>query len=344
MYGVKNYVVTKRGRYSVGYYKCRRSTNTGTCDAKAIRADVVEPVIVRELRNLSLNQDRVRSLAGEAQGAFVAALRPTLERHATVAMELARIAERSAALLELAEERLIGKAEFAARRAELDTERTALAAELAQLDAEARERSASTIDIAETLRSLRNLGDVFDELRTIPERRTLLATCLDRAILKPGEIELHVVANALLALPPAKTDGVANVPAQRDSGHSDWENRAANGPGFPDGVIGERGVAGVDAVPIYGIGEWSDAPAGISGTRCASAPAPRRRSNATTSASPAPCSTVSISIWTCREFHTRSCRMTGRASRPPPCARALKRRARCRRRGSRVRRPSPTRR
>jgi site-specific DNA recombinase len=259
MYGVTYPVVTKRGSYDVRYYKCRRATSMGTCDTKNIRADVVEPVIVRELRNLSLDQDRVRGLAGDAQGTFEAALRPTLERRASVARELTRAADRSAALLELAEERLIGKAEFASRRAELEEERAALTAELAQLDAEARERSASTIDIEGTLRSLRNLGDVFDELRTVPERRHLLATCLERAILKPGEIELHVVASSLLTMPPAASDGVAEVPAQRDSGAASWENRAKNEPGFPDGVIENLAAAGGEGAPIFGIGEWSDA-------------------------------------------------------------------------------------
>jgi hypothetical protein len=66
MYGVKNYVTTKRGRYCVRYYKCRRATSMGTCEVKQIPTAVVEPVIVRELRNLSLDQDRVRGLAGAA--------------------------------------------------------------------------------------------------------------------------------------------------------------------------------------------------------------------------------------------------------------------------------------
>lgn len=334
MYGVKNYVVTKRGRYCVRYYRCRRAGNQGTCTARQIHADVVESVIVRALRNLGLDQDRVRGLAGEAQVTFEAALRPTLERRASVITELARAADRSAALLELAEERLIGKAEFASRRAELEEGRTALVAELTQLDAEARERSASTIDIEGTLRSLGNLGDVYDELRTPPERRQLLATCLDRAILKPGEIELHVVANSLVLAPPAAMPVPAKVPAQRDWGAASWAIRAKNEPGFPDGVIGEPAAAGDIGAPIYGIGEWSDARAATWATPCANAPAPRPRSSATTSASPAPSWIASTSTWKSLGSPTRSCRTTALASPPPPCAPASRPPARCKPRAS----------
>ena len=295
MYGVKNYVTTKRGRYCVRYYRCRRASHAGTCAVRQIPAAVVEPAIVRELCKLGLDRARVRGLAGEAQDAFEAGLRPTLARRATVARDLAKVADRAAALLELAEDRLIGKAEFAARRAELDGERVALADELAALDSGARERAASTIDIEGTLRSLRHLGDAYEELRTAPERRRLLATCLDRAVLKPGELELHVVANPLLLTPPAAGEGAAKVPARCDSGGANRADRAGIGAEFPPGVIASRAGAGGEGAPIYDIGRWSDAPAASTATRPKSAAARRARSRATRSVSPAPCSTGSTS-------------------------------------------------
>lgn len=295
MYGVKSQVVTKRGRYAVRYYRCRRSALAGTCAVRQIPADVVEPAIVQELRNLGLDRDRVRGLAGEAQATFEATLGPVLERRATVAKELARTADRSAALLELAEDRLIGKAEFASRRAELDGERSALAVELARLDAEARERFSSAIDIEGTLQKLHDLGDIFDELRTVPERRQLLAACLDRAVLKPGEIELHVVTSPLVLAPPTG-EWAAIVPGWCDSGTENRENRATNGLKFPNGVFRMPADAGENGAPIYGIGEWSDAPAASMAIRPKNVPAHRARSSATRSASPARCSTGSTSI------------------------------------------------
>lgn len=66
MYGVHNDVTTKRGRYQVGYYRCRRASHKGTCTAKQIPAPVVERIVIEELRRLALDPARVASRAGEA--------------------------------------------------------------------------------------------------------------------------------------------------------------------------------------------------------------------------------------------------------------------------------------
>ena len=71
----------------------------------------------------------------------------------------------------LAEDRLIPKQEYAARRARLEGKRAGLEAELATLDGEISARAVTTIDVEATMRGLRRLGDVFDELEGVVDRR-----------------------------------------------------------------------------------------------------------------------------------------------------------------------------
>jgi site-specific DNA recombinase len=111
MYGIHNYVTTKRGRYEVGYYRCRRASHQGTCTARQIPAPVVERIVIEQLRRLGLDPGRVAALAGEAQQTYQAALQPLSARCVEVCAELERITGRLGSLLELAEDRLVTKQE-----------------------------------------------------------------------------------------------------------------------------------------------------------------------------------------------------------------------------------------
>ena len=202
MYGAYDSAPAGGRRYRAGGYRCRRSSSKGTCSSRRLPNDVVETAVVGELRRLALDEDRLRGLAGEAQGAFAEELRPLRERQAAAAKELDRLRARLDTLLELAEDRLISKQEYANRRGSLEGERAALEAELAALETDLTARTASAIDIEGTLRGLRHLGDVFDELEDTRDRRRLLATCLHRVVARPGALELH-----LAALPLLRPDG-----------------------------------------------------------------------------------------------------------------------------------------
>src|SRR5581483_5167100 len=125
-----NSVTTKRGRYRVAYYRCRRAMHKGTCPSKYVPAAIIEPVVVEALCQLGLNPERLRELAGAAQARFEAEVRPLLERREAAARAVERLTSRLDALLELAEDRLVTKEEFAARKARLEGERAARQAEL----------------------------------------------------------------------------------------------------------------------------------------------------------------------------------------------------------------------
>jgi hypothetical protein len=103
-----------------------------------------------------------------------------------------RLESRIRPLLELDEDRLITKAEFAEREERLEGERQDWEDELAGVAAELEVRAAMAADIEGTLASLRRLSDVYDELEEVSERRRLLEICLGRLVVHPEEVELHV--------------------------------------------------------------------------------------------------------------------------------------------------------
>ena len=81
-----------------------------------------------------------------------------------------RLESRIRPLLELDEDRLITKAEFAEREERLEGERQDWEDELAGVAAELEVRAAMAADIEGTLASLRRLSDVYDELEELSSR------------------------------------------------------------------------------------------------------------------------------------------------------------------------------
>ncbi len=271
MYGMYNAVITKRGRYRVAYYRCRRAMHKGTCRSKYVPAAVIEPVVVEALCQLGLDPEHLRVLAGEAQAMFEAEVRPLLERREAATRAVERLTSRLDALLELAEDRLLTKEEFAARKARLEGERAARQAELAMVEAEIAARSSSAIDVEATARRLRRLGDVFDELEGTVERRALLATCLKRVVVRPGELELHVPAYPVFL---AGAEAIGEVSSQVHRAAADGARNGAVSASveaeFPWGVSGANSEN-------YGICRRMGVRVGTTATACGLAFAPRPR-------------------------------------------------------------------
>nr|MDA8218529.1 recombinase family protein [Dehalococcoidales bacterium] len=200
MHAAKNYVTTARGRYPLVYYRCRRASHNGTCTMRQVPAAALEPVVVRELRTLGLDPDRLRALAGAAKARFQQEVQPLFERREALMRGLDRLGSRAQALLELAEDRLITKAEFVDRKERLEGERQAWEDELAGVEAELEARAATAVDIEGTLASLRRLSDVYEELEEVSEQRRLLEICLGRLVIRPEAVELHPPAYPTLVV------------------------------------------------------------------------------------------------------------------------------------------------
>ncbi|MPZ50970.1 MAG: hypothetical protein GEU75_17000 [Dehalococcoidia bacterium] len=193
MYPVKNYVTTKLGRHPVVYYRCRRASHNGTCDMRQVPAAILEPLLVTELEGLAFDPARLLRLAPAAEAHFNSQIQPVEERRAALLRDRERLERRTTVLLELAEDRLIGKDEFVQRKAHLDRERTETAKELASVEVELlHARNASSVDIGVTLESIRRMSDIYDELEEVAERRHIVETCLDRVVVGPTSVEFHI--------------------------------------------------------------------------------------------------------------------------------------------------------
>jgi hypothetical protein len=159
-------------------------------------------------------------MAGDAGRMFEEQVRPLQQRRDEAARELERIQRRREALLELAEERLIGKDEFVARRAELDAEQQALQARHEAIERRLDARPGAVVDIGSVLASLERLVDVFEALDDVRERRLLLQQCLRRVVVRAGALEVHVPANPVILAPdhaPEGSDRASRIPAGLDS-------------------------------------------------------------------------------------------------------------------------------
>jgi site-specific DNA recombinase len=217
MYASKSYVRRKEGQVPVVHYRCRREGQLGTCQIRQVPARVVEPLVVEQLRKLSLDPQKLQDLAGQAEDHFQSEVQPLLDRRAHLVHERERLERKGGRLLELAEDGLITKGEFASRRSQLAEEGNELVREIAHIDADLRVREESAIDITQTLGSLRHLRDVYDELDEVADRRQLLRTCLNRLVVQESALELHVPAVSLLLLPNNKS-GKTQPGASSDTG------------------------------------------------------------------------------------------------------------------------------
>jgi site-specific DNA recombinase len=192
MYPVKNYVTTRGGRHPVVYYRCRRASHNGTCDMPQLPAAALELAVVAELEDLQLETRRWVRLAQAAEAQLSAEVRPLIECRTELSRQIERLESRARTLLELAEEKVIGKDEFAARKRQLELEGAAARARSAAIEAEIEARGTRDADVYGALSSMHRLSDIYAELDEPTERRRLLETCVDRVIVGHGAVELHV--------------------------------------------------------------------------------------------------------------------------------------------------------
>ncbi|MDQ6673271.1 MAG: zinc ribbon domain-containing protein [Chloroflexota bacterium] len=269
MYGVSQYTNTKLGRYRSVYYRCRRASAQGTCSAKQIPASLIEPLLMGELWKLRLNPEALDDMAGEATGAFEEQMHPLLKRAEESVRETQRVERRLEALLELAEERLIGKDEYATRRTQLEAELIALHAAQHEAEQEIAARAQPGEEIRGVLASLERLLDVFESLEEIGERRRLLQQCLSRVVVRQESLEVHVMADPVILPPDDSAAELLNISPKipgkvhltSAEGHRERRKRASFRGDFPGKVHGVNGKS-------VGVDEHMDAHAGTTATRC----------------------------------------------------------------------------
>ena len=198
MYPVRNVIATKHGSHTLVYYRCRRASHAGTCAMRQVPASLLEPLVLQELRALRLDPARLHRLAAEICNRFAADIGPLVERRAALARQRERLTSRRQALLELVEDRLIAKEEFAGRKGQLDDELAEAGRHLAVLEGQLAGRTLTEADAAVALAGLQQLSDVYAELEETGEQRRLLQECFHRLVIGEDGIEVHAPAYPLI--------------------------------------------------------------------------------------------------------------------------------------------------
>ena len=185
MYGYTYQHLRRQGK-TYRYYRCWGHSAKGAtvCPGNTIDLQYLEDVIVAELRNISLDPFRLRSRLEDVAREAGEELQPLLSEQRRLQDELRRIDGKLHRLLELYEDALIGKEEFAARRVELDRDRQGLRDVATRLGSS----PVGAVDFEASVSSLRDLAGVYEQL-DFEGRRVLLCNVLSRVIVADREIQ-----------------------------------------------------------------------------------------------------------------------------------------------------------
>lgn len=165
------------------YYRCWGHTAKGSalCAGNSIDLRYLEDVIAAELANVSLDPTRLQARLEEVAREAGEELKPLQAEQRRLREELGRVVTKRNRLVELFEDDLIGKEEFAGRRAELERMGEGLETTLREVTESLKRTTVGTVDLDASLKALRDLAAVYQELDP-EERRTLLRTVVSRIV------------------------------------------------------------------------------------------------------------------------------------------------------------------
>jgi phenylalanyl-tRNA synthetase alpha subunit len=165
------------------------------CKGNAIDMGTLESLVVSELKKLGLNPDLLTERTEEQAERFKAEVLPLRNKEAVLESKVTELGRRSMNLIELYEQTLITKDEFSARRKSIEAEKETAGQELLNVRTELAANELSSYDVNSILQTLRNLGQVFEQL-DFAERRELL-----RSILSSVVVGKHAVVYNVFSLP-----------------------------------------------------------------------------------------------------------------------------------------------
>jgi site-specific DNA recombinase len=196
MYGYTNNDSRKEGRV-YRYYRCNGHSSKGSavCPGNTIDCRQVEEIILGELKNLSTNPELLQEKTEGFKLRFDDEIQPLLTQQKEAQQALAKIGRRGNRLLTLYEEELIDKQEFIKERGVLDSEKKFIEGELEEINQKIFSSDVANFDLQGTLSSIRNLGDVFEEL-DLQERKELIRTVINKI-----EVGKHHLDCQVLSLP-----------------------------------------------------------------------------------------------------------------------------------------------
>jgi hypothetical protein len=184
------------------YYRCNNHISKGSsiCAGNTIDADLLETLVIGELKKLGLNPQLVLERTDEYAQRFSTEVIPLRNKESLLTGKLRELERRALNLIELYEQTMITKEEFTTRRNSLDSEKRSVDSELMNVRTELAASELGSYDIESVIRSLRNLGEVYDQLE-FAERRELLQSVLDSIT-----VGKHTVTYNVFSLPGVVVD------------------------------------------------------------------------------------------------------------------------------------------
>ncbi len=192
---------SKRGKRTYRYYRCSTHTSKGSavCKGNSIDVNTLENLVVGELKKLGLNPALLVERTTEQAQRFQAEVVPLKNKAAVLEGKLRELERRSLNLIELYEQTMITKDEFATRRKSLEAEKATAEQELMNVRTELAANELSRYDVESVVSTLRTLGEVFDHLE-FAERRELLRSVLEKVVVGKHSVTYNVFALPGLAI------------------------------------------------------------------------------------------------------------------------------------------------
>ena len=185
MYGMS----TGRPNMKHAYYRCSGHIQKGNakCSGNAMRVDNLEDSVIKELRNLSINRNKLEDALKDLTKHNSENVDSTRDRLGAMETRLIKIKSKRQKIFELYEEESINKADFMSRKTVVDEEEA-----LANKEVEALRNTASGTDFASydldsTVGLFQDMKDVYDEL-DLTDRKELI-----RRLLTDIKVNKHYV-------------------------------------------------------------------------------------------------------------------------------------------------------
>ncbi|MDD5546868.1 MAG: recombinase family protein [Candidatus Omnitrophica bacterium] len=188
---------TKPNGAKYAYYKCSGHTQKGNaqCSGSSIRADSLESLITGNLKNLSIDSNRVKKSLEETVISNDKGAEATREQVRVLQAQLDKAMAKRQRIFELYESGNITKSEFLERKQLVDVEEAGIAKRLGVLRDKPTSLDIDYYDIDSTIGLCQDMKEVFDEL-DMPDRKELL-----RNLLSEIKIDKHFVDYSI-QIPP----------------------------------------------------------------------------------------------------------------------------------------------
>ena len=183
----------RRSRKIHRYYRCSgyRQKGIAKCKGNAIRVDNLEGSIIGDLRDFSINPDRLEDALKNLTSLNLNSSDSIRERLNSLKNRLIIVHAKRQKIFELYEEGNINKADFLSRKALAEEEASLVNKEIGALENKAAGTDFYSYNLEYTLGLCKNMKEVYDEL-DLPDRKELIRSLLSEINIDKHEVEYSI--------------------------------------------------------------------------------------------------------------------------------------------------------